>query len=55
MFFEICLAIYCRLFERERKIAMIRKDRQMIVTEKRLRTLYCQRLFRVSLKKYLNF
>jgi len=40
-----------RLLDRARKTPMIRKDRQMMVIEKKLRTRYCHRLFRDSLRK----
>ena len=55
MFLEICWAVYWRLFESERNIPTIRKERHIIVTEKTLRTLYCQRLFNVSVRKYFVF
>jgi hypothetical protein len=41
--------------EREKKTPRMRKDRQMIVVEKRFLTLYCQRLLAVSWIKYLIF
>jgi len=41
--------------ERERKMPRIRKDRQMMVTEKMFLPLNCQRLLAVSLRKYLIF
>jgi len=55
MFFESCLAVKLRLLERERKTPNVRKDRQIIVIEKMLRTLNCHRLLSVSFRKYLNF
>jgi hypothetical protein len=36
-----------------RKRPTMRKDKQMIVSEKKCRVLYCQRLLAVSRRKYL--
>jgi hypothetical protein len=55
MFLESCCAVKWRLLERERNTPNIRKERQIIVMEKKLRILYCQRFLRVSLRKYFNF
>ena len=55
MFLESCLAVKWRLLERERNAPNIRKDRQMMVIEKKLRVLCCQRLPTVSFRKYFNF
>ncbi|MBM3285385.1 MAG: hypothetical protein FJY81_05890 [Candidatus Aminicenantes bacterium] len=55
MFSESCLARNWRLLESAKKTPTMRKDREMIVTEKKFLALYCQRLFSVSRIKYLIF
>jgi hypothetical protein len=48
MLSDISSAICWRLLDREKKTPRIRKERQMMVTERRFRVLYCQRLFWAS-------
>jgi hypothetical protein len=55
MLLERSLAVDRRLLESARNTPRIRKERQMMVIEKTLRALYCQRLLAVSLRKYLTF
>jgi len=52
---DICWAVYRRLFERDTNIPTIRNDKHMIVTENTFLALNCQRLFRVSRWKCFNF
>jgi hypothetical protein len=49
------LARYWRLLEREKKTPTMRKERQMMVTEKAFLARYCQRLFRAPSTKYFIF
>jgi hypothetical protein len=55
MLSDISAAMCWRLLDREKKTPRMRKERQMIVTERRFRPRYCQRLFRASPRKYLIF
>lgn len=53
-FWETDRAECCRLFERERKIPTVKKDRQMIMTENIFLTLYCHRLLAAVVRKYFS-
>jgi hypothetical protein len=44
-----------RLFDSERKTPTIRKDKQMIVTEKMFLARYCHKLLAVTPRKYFSF
>jgi hypothetical protein len=51
MFSESWRAMCCRLLDREKNTPTIRKERQMMVMEKKFRARYCQRLFRATFRK----
>jgi hypothetical protein len=55
MLSDISSAMCRRLLEREMKTPRMRKERQMMVTERTFLPLYCQRLFWASRRKYLIF
>jgi hypothetical protein len=55
MLVESSRAMCWRLFDNERKTPTIRKDRQMIVTEKMFLARYCHKLLAVTPRKYFSF
>ncbi|HCS48604.1 MAG TPA: hypothetical protein DIW61_10240 [Candidatus Aminicenantes bacterium] len=55
MLSDISSTICWRLLDREKKTPRMRKDRQMMVMDRRFRALYCQRLLWASRRKYLIF